>query len=131
MLVLKVDNMLSEKKIITDKSALFALTEPVLHYVKAADNKDEYLKVWVKEPSWLEVDKAMNSLMKINAKTQEMDIDLNAMFRYMVENFIVKTEPTLSTIDILRLTPYVGNQLKEILPNPLDTMSEDKEKNEK
>jgi len=122
--------MLNDKKIITDKSVLFALTEPTLHYVKVAPDQDEYFKVWVKEPSWLEVDKAMNSLMKINAKTQSMDIDLNAMFRYMVENFISKTEPSLSTIDILRLTPFVGNQLKEILPNPLDTISGDDEKNE-
>ena len=119
-----------EKKIITDKSVLFALTEPTLHYVKVAEDKEEYLKVWVKEPTWLEVDKAMNSLMKIDTKTQNMDIDLNAMFRYMVENFIIKTEPNLSVIDILRLTPYVGNQLKEILPNPLDTMSGDEEKND-
>jgi len=122
--------MLNDKKIVTDKSVLFALTEPTLHYVKVAPESDEYLKVWVKEPTWLEVDKAMNSLMKIDAKTQSMDIDLNAMFRYMVEHFIVKTEPNLSVIDILRLTPYVGNQLKEILPNPLDTMSGDEEKNE-
>jgi len=128
MLVLKVDKML-DKKIITDKSVLFALTEPTLHYVKVAPEKDEYLKVWVKDPSWLEVDKAMNSLMSIDAKTQSMDIDLNAMFRYMVENFVSKTEPSLSTVDILRLTPYVGNQLKEILPNPLD-MGDDKEKND-
>jgi len=122
--------MLNDKKIVTDKSVLFALTEPTLHYVKVAEDKDEYLKVWIKEPTWLEVDKAMNSLMKINAKTQSMDIDLNGMFRYMVEHFIVKSEPSLSTIDILRLTPYVGNQLKEILPNPLDSMSGDEEKNE-
>ena len=122
--------MLNDKKIVTDKSVLFALTEPTLHYVKVAPESDEYLKVWVKEPTWLEVDKAMNSLMKIDAKTQSMDIDLNAMFRYMVENFIIKTEPNLSVIDILRLTPYVGNQLKEILPNPLDTMSGDEGKNE-
>jgi len=122
--------MLSDKKIITDKSVLFALTEPTLHYIKVAPEKEEFLKVWVKDPSWLEVDKAMNSLMNIDAKKQTMDIDLNAMFRYMVENFIVKTEPTLSTIDILRLTPYVGNQLKDILPNPLDSVSEDEEKNE-
>ena len=121
--------MLNDKKIISDKSALFALTEPTLHYVKVAPEIEEYLKVWVKDPSWLEVDKAMNSLMNIDAKTQSMDIDLNAMFRYMVENFVVKTEPTLSTIDILRLTPYVGNQLKEILPNPLD-MGDDTEKND-
>ena len=122
--------MLNDKKIVTDKSVLFALTEPTLHYVKVAPESDEYLKVWTKEPTWLEVDKAMNSLMKIDTKSQSMDIDLNSMFRYMVENFIVKTEPTLSTIDILRLTPYVGNQLKEILPNPLDTMSGDEGKNE-
>jgi hypothetical protein len=127
---MKVDKMLNDKKIITDKTVLFALTEPTLHYVKVAPNTEEYLKVWVKAPTWLEVDKAMNSVMKINTKTQAMDLDLNAMFRYMVENFIVKTEPSLTTIDILRLTPFVGNQLKEVLPNPFDAMSGDEEKNE-
>jgi|TARA_R110002110_G_scaffold101121_1_gene257155 hypothetical protein len=122
--------MLNDKKIITDKTVLFALTEPTLHYVKVAPESDEYFKVFVKEPTWLEVDKAMNSVMKINTKTQDMDLDINAMYRYMVENFIVKTEPSLSTIDIIRLTPYVGNQLKEILPNPFETLSGDEEKNE-
>lgn len=118
------------KKIVTDKSVLFALTEPKLHHIRVAPESDEYLKVWVKEPTWLEVDKAMNSMMKIDAKRQDMDIDLNAMFRFMVENFIVKTEPSLSAIDILRLTPYVGNQLKEVLPNPFMALEEDEEKNE-
>ena len=45
----------------------------------------------------------------------------------MFENFIEKTEPQLSPIDIIRLTPYVGNQIKEILPNPMD-MAGDEEK---
>ncbi len=122
--------MLNSKKIVTDKSALFALTEPTLHYIKVAPESDEYLKVWVKEPTWLEVDKAMNSVMKIDAKNQDMELDLNAMFRFMVENFIVKTEPSLSSVDILRLTPYVGNQLKDILPNPFTVMEDDKGKPE-
>ena len=118
------------KKVVSDKSVLFALSEPTLHYIRVAPEKEEYLKVWVKEPTWLEVDKAINSVMKINTRTQQMDLDLNAMFKYMVENFVVKTEPSLTTLDILRLTPYVGNQLKEILPNPLESMSGDEEKNE-
>lgn len=120
---------MTEKKIIQDKSALFAPSEPTLHYIKVAPESEEYLKVWVKEPTWIEVDKAINTLMKIDAKTQSMDIDINGMFRYMVENFIVKTEPKLSAIDILKLTPYIGDQIKEILPNPL-TDSGDEEKNE-
>ena len=122
--------MLDDKKIVKDKSVLFTLTEPTLHYVKVAPESDEYLKVWVKEPTWLEVDKAMNSVMKIDAKNQDMELDLNAMFRFMVENFIVKTEPSLSSVDILRLTPYVGNQLKDILPNPFTVMEDDKGKRE-
>ena len=112
------------KEIITDKSALFALTEPTLHYIKVAPDQNKYLKVWIKEPTWLEAEKSLNAVMKIDSKNQSFDLDLNA------ENFISKTEPSLSTVDMLRLSPYVGNQLKEILPNPMSLMQEDEEKNE-
>ena len=122
--------MLNDKKIVSDKSVLFALTEPKLHYIRVAPEKEEYLKVWVKEPTWLEAEKALNSVMKIDSRTQSLDLDLNAMYRYMVENFISRTEPSLSSIDMLRLSPYVGNQIKEILPNPMSMMQEDEEKNE-
>ena len=122
--------MINGKKVVKDKSALFALTEAKVHYIKVDPNSDEHLKVWIKEPTWLEVEKAMNSLMNIDAKNQSFDIDLNAMYRYMVENFVEKTEPSLSTIDLIRLTPYVGNQLKDILPNPFEMMAGDEEKNE-
>jgi len=122
--------MLNDKKTVKDKSVLFALTEPKLHYVRVAPESDEYLKVWIKEPTWLEIDKAVNSVMQLDARNQDMKLDLNSMYRYMVDNFIVKTEPSLTAIDIIRLTPYIGNQIKEILPNPFDTFSGDEEKNE-
>lgn len=122
--------MLNDKKTVKDKSVLFALTEPKLHYVRVAPESDEYLKVWIKEPTWLEIDKAVNSVMQLDARNQDMKLDLNSMYRYMVDNFIVRTEPSLTAIDIIRLTPYIGNQIKEILPNPFDTFSGDEEKNE-
>ena len=122
--------MLEEKTTVVNKNDLFVPNESELHYVKVAVDKEEYLKVWVKHPTWLQVEQAMNSVLKLDAKRQDVDIDLNAMYRYCVENFIDKTEPHLSSVDLLRLTPFVGNQLKEILPNPLMSMQGDEVKNE-
>lgn len=118
------------KKIVSNKSVMFALTEAKCHWIQVAPDSDEYLKIWIKEPTWLEVEKAANSLMNIDAKTQSFDLDLNAMYRYMIENFIEKTEPSLSAVDLIRLTPFVGNQIKEVMPNPFELMSGDEEKND-
>ena len=60
--------------------------------------------------------------MNLNAEEQSMDLDLNKMYRFMVENFVEKTEPELSAVELLRLSPYVGAQLKEILPNPFEDL---------
>tara|TARA_R100000908_G_C3742906_1_gene138962 strand:+ start:711 stop:1085 length:375 start_codon:yes stop_codon:yes gene_type:complete len=124
-----VEDMLN-KKIVSNKSVMFALTEAKCHWIQVAPDSDEYLKIWIKEPTWLEVEKAANSLMNIDAKSQTFDLDLNAMYRYMIENFIERTEPSLSTVDLIRLTPFVGNQIKEVMPNPFELMSGDEEKNE-
>tara|TARA_R100001163_G_C5006970_1_gene154177 strand:+ start:121 stop:483 length:363 start_codon:yes stop_codon:yes gene_type:complete len=115
-----------EKKIVSDKNKLFAKVNTECHYLRIKPDSEEYLKVWVKEPTWLQVEQALSSVVNINSKSQDMDLDLNKMYRYMVENFIEKTEPSLTAIDLLRLTPFMGNQLKEILPNPFeDFMGDD------
>ena len=124
--------MLNEnKKIVSDKSLLFAANEPKLYYLKIAENSDEHLKIWVKEPTWMQIEAAMASVMKVNSRTQEMDIDLNNLYHYMIDNFIEKTEPSLSKVDLIRLSPYLGSQLKDILPNPLQDFMGDDTKNEK
>ena len=123
--------MLNEnKKIVSDKSLLFAANEPKIYYLKIAENSDEHLKIWVKEPTWMQVEAAMASVMKVNSPTQEMDIDLNNLYHYMIDNFIEKTEPSLSKVDLIRLSPYLGSQLKDILPNPLQDFMGDDIKNE-
>ena len=124
------EKMFEEKKVVANKDSLFVENESELHYVKVAPDSDEFLKVWIKQPTWLQVEKAMNTVLKLDPKTQSMDLDLNSMYRFMIENFIDKTEPSLSAVDLLRLTPFVGNQLKEILPNPFSDLQGDEAKNE-
>ena len=121
---LKVEKM--EKQIISDKNALFAQVETECHHIRASPDRDEYVKVWIREPTWLQVEQALSSVMKLDAQNQSLDLDMNEMYKFMVENFVEKTEPPLSGIELLRLSPYVGAQLKEVLPNPFtDLMGAD------
>ena len=114
-----------ESKIVSDKTKLFIATDSECHEIKVAPDSDEVLKVWIKQPTWLQVEQALSTVMNIDSSTQSMDIDLNKMYKFMVTNFIDRTEPSLSATDLMRLTPYVGNQLKEILPNPFQEMEGD------
>ena len=80
--------MFEEKKVVENKNSLFAPEERTLHYIESAPNSDEYLKIWVKEPTWLQVEKATMSVMNIDSRTKDVDIDMQAMYKYMIENFI-------------------------------------------
>tara|TARA_R110002051_G_scaffold315369_1_gene393659 strand:+ start:799 stop:1170 length:372 start_codon:yes stop_codon:yes gene_type:complete len=111
-----------EKNTVTDKNALFARVQTECHHLKVSPDTDEYLKVWVKEPTWLQVEQALSSVLKMDASNKSMDLDLNAMYKFMVENFIEKTDPQLSSLELLRLSTYVGAQLKEVLPNPFEDL---------
>tara|TARA_B100000902_G_scaffold156215_1_gene152559 strand:+ start:48 stop:404 length:357 start_codon:yes stop_codon:yes gene_type:complete len=109
-------------KVIENKNMLFARTETECHELRVSPDSDEIMKVWVKEPTWLQVEKALSQIMNINPRNNEMDIDLNKLYKYLVTEFVEKTEPPLEPLDMLRLSPYIGAQLKEVLPNPfLDT----------
>jgi hypothetical protein len=109
-----------EKKTLKDKNLLFAATESQVHYIKVAPDSDEHLKIWIKEPTFLQLEKAQAKLINLNSRTKDISLEMDTLFRYLWEAFVEKTEPSLSAIEILRLNPYVGNQIKEILPDPFD-----------
>ena len=104
-------------EIVNDKSELFATVDLMMHELKIEDS-DKIVKVWIKQPTWLQVESALSSVMDVDSKTQEMTLNLTKMYKFMVSEFVERTEPSLTHIELLRLNPYIGNQLKEVLPNP-------------
>ena len=114
-------------KIATDKSKLLVSRQATEHYVRIAPGSDEYLKVWIKEPTFLQLEKAQMKLFDFNSGSQEINLDMSEVYRYLWDAFVEKTEPALSAMDVLGLNPYIGNQLKEILPNPFTIMETDED----
>ena len=114
-----------QKKTVSNKSALFAVSDSKLHYIRVAPDSEEYLKVWIKEPTFLQLEKAQAKLINLNSRTQDISLEMDTLFRYLWEAFVEKTEPSLTSIEILKLSPYVGSQIKEILPDPFDMQAGD------
>tara|TARA_B100000424_G_scaffold271667_1_gene275671 strand:+ start:31461 stop:31838 length:378 start_codon:yes stop_codon:yes gene_type:complete len=114
-------------KIATDKSKLLVTRQSTEHYVRIAPGSDEYLKVWIKEPTFLQLEQAQMKLFDFNSGSQEINLDMSEVYRYLWDAFVEKTEPALSAMDVLGLNPYIGNQLKEILPNPFTIMETDED----
>ena len=116
---------MEQKKIITEKGKLLTRVESVLHYVRIDPNEDEYMKVWVKEPTFFQLEQAQMKLFNVNMKAQDVSFDMTEVYRYLFEAFVEKTEPMLSPIDLLRINPYVGQQIKAILPDPFSVVEVD------
>jgi hypothetical protein len=57
---------MSDEKIVSDKNSLFATIATECHTIRVSPDSDEVLKVWVKEPTWLQVEQALSSVMQVN-----------------------------------------------------------------
>ena len=77
-----------EKKTLKDKNLLFAPTESQVHYIKVAPDSDEYLKVWIKEPTFLQLEKAQAKLINLNSRTKDISLEMDTLFRYLWEAFV-------------------------------------------
>jgi len=114
------------EKIVTDKSKLFASSKSTLHLIRVAPDSEEYLRIWVKEPTYMQLEKAQAKVINLNSSS-DITLEMDALFRYLWEAFVDKTEPSLSSVEVLRLSPYVGSQIREVLPDPFDYGREDED----
>ena len=113
-----------EKQILNDKSKLLVTNDSKLHHIRVAPNSDEYLRIWIKEPTFLQLEQAQMKIFNVNMQAQEVDFDIKEVYQYLWDAFVDRTEPTLTHLDMLRLNAYVGGQIKAILPDPFSGFTE-------
>jgi len=77
------------------------------------------LLIYVKQLSWIEQQEAMTKFVdfKIVDGEPAPQIDLGGYWRYVFQKCIVKTEPEMSSKDLLNLKPEVGAEIQKHLPS--------------
>jgi len=98
-------------------------TTAVEHEIQADEqDPDVVVKVWVKELSFMQLQEAVKTFVKIGANGS-IDIDLASYWKYMFAEAIEKTEPRLTIPQMLSLRPFVAQQITALLPQPQELMS--------
>jgi hypothetical protein len=92
-----------------EKTKLLTEQVPKKHEIEL---DGETFEVWVKDLTFLDIQKAAQSLLKGDG------FNLSAYWRYAFENWILKTNPELSLGELLLLNPEAGQSITALLPAP-------------
>lgn len=108
------------KQTIDSIDSLLVSNGAIAHEISVnPDEPDVVLRVWVKELSFLQVQKAIKEVVQLN-QSGEVNIDLASYWRYMMSECIERTEPPLSKAQLFALKPEVANKIVALLPQPQD-----------
>jgi hypothetical protein len=91
--------------------------ELIKHSVRAdPDDESAIIEVWIKEISFLDIQSAAQKMFKV--KDGDVSISLSGYWEFAFSNWISKTNPELTTKELLSLKGYVGEQISKTLPQP-------------
>ncbi len=100
---------------ISNKNLLLRQKNEQRHEIPVDD--DEIMVVYVRDISFFDVQKSAQELLTIG-KDGGMSLDLESYWKYAFTNWIVRTEPELSTSELLDLKGHIGQRIAAILPSP-------------
>ena len=56
--------------VVSEKNKLFVAVETECNHLKVETDSDEILKVWIKEPTWLQVEQALSTVLNVDTQNQ-------------------------------------------------------------
>tara|TARA_R110000787_G_scaffold150014_6_gene263941 strand:+ start:952 stop:1293 length:342 start_codon:yes stop_codon:yes gene_type:complete len=92
--------------------------DEVKHEVRVdPDDPELVMEVWVRDTSFFDIQKAGQEMFDIK-KDGQMSLNLEGYYKYAFTNWVIRTNPSLSPDELLKLTGYVGEQISALLPSP-------------
>ena len=110
----------NNKKIVEDINSLLVHGGTTAHDIDVGE--DSIIRVWIKELSFLDTQRAIKEFMSIDANGQ-LAMDIAGYWKYMFLEAIEKTEPRMSKSQLIRLKPDVAQQITSLLPQPQDLVA--------
>lgn len=109
---------LMTKTIIANKNLLMRRNDEQKHEIGIdPDDPNLVMEVWIRDVSFFDIQKAAQEMFDIT-KDGQMSLNLEGYYKYAFTNWVVRTNPNLSTDELMKLKGYVGEQISALLPSP-------------
>ena len=106
------------KTVVANKNLLMRRNDEQKHEIGIdPDDLNLVMEVWVRDVSFFDIQKAAQEMFDIT-KDGQMSLNLEGYYKYAFTNWVVRTNPNLSTDELMKLKGYVGEQISALLPSP-------------
>ena len=100
---------------VVDKNKLLRQTTETKHEIPIdPDDPDTVMEVWIRDISFFDIQLATQELFDIG-QNGDLSLNLAAYWRFAFTNWVVKTNPSLTTDEILNLKGAVGEAISSLL----------------
>ena len=105
------------KTVVTNKSLLLKNDDTTKHVIGIdPDDDTQVIEVWVRDISFLDIQAAAQHMLRI--ENNDVTLDFAGYWTFAFSNWITKTNPSLTTDELLSLKGHVGEQVCKVLPQP-------------
>ena len=110
---------MSKQQVVMNKSLLLKNDDVTKHKIRVdPDDESAIIEVWVREISFLDIQAAAQEMVLV--ANGDVALNLKGYWKFAFTNWVTKTNPSLTTEEMLSLKGYVGEQLSKVLPQPND-----------
>jgi len=110
---------MTKQQVVMNKSLLLKNDDVIKHKIRVdPDDESAIIEVWVREISFLDIQAAAQEMFLV--ANGDVALNLKGYWKFAFTNWVTKTNPSLTTEEMLSLKGYVGEQLSKVLPQPND-----------
>jgi hypothetical protein len=108
---------MTKQQVVMNKSLLLKNDDVTKHKIRVdPDDESAIIEVWVREISFLDIQAAAQEMFLV--ANGDVALNLKGYWKFAFTNWVTKTNPSLTTEEMLSLKGYVGEQLSKVLPQP-------------
>ena len=99
---------------IVEKQAILKKKNERKYEIKV--DPEQIMEIWIRDITFFDVQKAAQKMFDMDGG--EVTLNLQGYWNHAFSEWVVKTNPELSTNELMQINAYAGQQIATLLPKP-------------